>query len=175
MNNNIPSSIDLVIRPASFNDIKYIQDIAAATWPVAYKDILSNHQLEYMLGLFYSAPSLEQQMKDNHYFFLAIQNAQPIGFASFSHEGELVYKLQKIYVLPQTQGSGAGKELLKTVEAVAVSMGGKILQLNVNRKNKAKNFYERKGFSVIAEKDFDIGDGYFMNDYVMEKNLDLRI
>jgi len=36
---------------------------------------------------------------------------------------------------------------------------------------KAKNFYEKLGFVVIEEKDFDIGNGHFMNDYVMEKKL----
>ena len=171
MNNHIPSSNDLIIRPASFNDIQYIQDITAAIWPVAYKEILSNDQIEYMLGMFYSTPSLEKQLKDNHHFFLAVKNAQPVGFASFSHENEAVYKLQKIYVLPDAQGSGAGKALLKTIETITKSMGGNYLQLNVNRMNKAKEFYEHNGFAVIDEKDFDIGNGYFMKDYVMQKSL----
>ncbi|WP_207493157.1 GNAT family N-acetyltransferase [Aridibaculum aurantiacum] len=171
MNNHIPSSTDLVIRPASFNDIRYIQQIAAETWPVAYKEILSKEQLEYMLGLFYTHPALEQQMKDNHHFFLAIKDAQPIGFASFNFiEGD-IYKLQKLYVLPTVQGTGAGIKLLHTVEAVAYSMGGKYLQLNVNRKNNAKNFYEKNGYKVIAEKDIDIGNGYWMIDFIMQKEL----
>lgn len=169
MNNNQPSTNDLVIRPASFNDIKYIQQIAAETWPVAYKNILNQEQLDYMLGLFYSAPSLEQQLKDNHHFFLAIKEANAVGFASFNNIEADVYKLQKLYVLPSVQGSGAGKELLKTVETVAYSMGGKYLQLNVNRKNKAKDFYEKNGYTVIAEKDIDIGNGFWMNDYIMSK------
>lgn len=171
MNSHIPSSNDLVIRPASFNDIKYIQQVAAEIWPVAYKDILSKEQLDYMLELFYSAPALEQQLKDNHHFFLAVKDAQPVGFASFSHEGGDVYKLQKLYVLPGVQGTGAGKELLKTVETVAYSMGGKYLQLNVNRRNMAKDFYEKNGYRVIAEKDIDIGKGYWMIDFIMQKEL----
>ncbi len=140
MNNHIPSSADLVIRPASFNDILYIQKIAAETWPVAYKEILNKDQLEYMLSLFYSASSLEQQLKENHRFFLAVKNAQPVGFASFSHEGSDLYKLQKIYVVPAAKGTGIGKALLETIETIAKSMGGKYLQLNVNRKNNAKRF-----------------------------------
>ena len=45
------------------------------------------------------------------------------------------------------------------------------LQLNVNRINKARFFYERLGFSVTREEDTDIGHDYFMNDFVMEKPL----
>jgi ribosomal protein S18 acetylase RimI-like enzyme len=49
--------------------------------------------------------------------------------------------------------------------------GATTLQLQVNRYNKAKDFYNKLGFTVIEETDFDIGNGYFMNDYVMEKKL----
>lgn len=170
MNRNLPSS-ELVIRPASFNDIKYIQEIAAITWQPTYTPILSKDQVEYMLGKFYSTPSLEDQMKNKHYFFLALQSFAPVGFASFSHAGEKTYKLEKLYVLPETQKTGAGKKLLETVKTVAKSMGAETLILNVNRKNKAKAFYEKNGFAVIREEDIDIGSGYFMNDYIMSLTL----
>ena len=171
MKSNFPSAVEPEIRPASFNDIPYIQQIAKETWPQAYGKILSKEQLEYMLGLLYSAPSLQQQMHDNHHFFLAIQNYAPIGFASFSQVETDVYKLQKLYVLPKIQKSGAGKQLLQTVITVAKSMGGKQLLLNVNRKNQARSFYEKYGFKIMKEEDIDIGNGYFMNDYIMELTL----
>lgn len=170
MNNNIPSS-GLVIRPASFNDIKYIQQIAAATWQQTYTSILREDQINYMLGQLYSTPSLEEQLKNNNYFFLALQDYAPIGFAAFSYIEGKTYKLQKLYVLPHVQKTGAGKRLLQTVETVAKSMGAEELILNVNRKNKAKTFYEKNGFTVIREEDIDIGEGYFMNDYIMSLTL----
>jgi ribosomal protein S18 acetylase RimI-like enzyme len=43
--------------------------------------------------------------------------------------------------------------------------------VNVNRHNKALHFYEKYGFKIIREEDIDIGEGYFMNDYVMELKL----
>lgn len=168
MNSNLPSSTGVVIRPASFNDISYIQHIAKETWPEAYSAILNKQQMEYMLELFYSAQSLQKQMHDKHHFFLALQNYSPIGFASFSHIEQYVYKLQKLYVSPRIQKSGAGKQLLQTVITVAKSMGGKTLLLNVNRNNNAQSFYEKAGFKILKEEDIDIGNGYFMNDYVME-------
>jgi ribosomal protein S18 acetylase RimI-like enzyme len=170
MNNHTPSS-KLVTRPASFNDISCIQEIAGKTWPSAYEKVLGKQQVEYMLGLFYSRLALEEQMKNHHHFYLALQNYLPIGFTSFSKIDEGLYKLQKLYVLPYAQKTGAGRTLLETVMTIAKSMGAVRLQLNVNRKNVAKDFYSKAGFTVIKEEDIDIGNGYLMNDYVMSKTL----
>ncbi|GEO08811.1 GNAT family N-acetyltransferase [Segetibacter aerophilus] len=170
MNNQIPSA-GLAIRPASYNDIPFIRDIANKTWPAAYEALLGRDQLTYMLDKLYSPSALEDQMKKHHYFFLALREYAPVGFASFSNLEKDIYKLQKLYVLPSEQKSGLGRTLLETVETVSKSMGATKLQLNVNRKNIAKGFYEKQGFFVIKQEDIDIGSGYYMNDYVMEKDL----
>ena len=170
MINNLPTS-ELIIRPATVADIPFIQDLATKTWPVAYGEILGTEQLHYMLDKFYSASSLEEQMRNKYYFFLALKDYNPVGFASFSQMEGKIYKLQKLYVLPETQKSGTGNALLQTVETVAKSMGGNKLQLNVNRNNVARSFYERNNFTIIEQEDIDIGSGFFMNDYIMEKAL----
>ena len=127
--------------------------------------------MAYMLDKFYGTPSLTNQMKDEHQFYLAEVNDNAVGFASFTHEHDVTYKLQKLYVLTTIQKTGAGKKLLETVEDAVRIMKGETLLLNVNRHNTAKAFYERHGFKIIREEDIDIGSGYFMNDYVMEKSL----
>jgi ribosomal protein S18 acetylase RimI-like enzyme len=170
MNNHLPSS-ELIVRPASFPDIPSIREIANRTWPSAYTALLGSEQVDYMLSKLYSAAALEEQMKQQHYFFLALQNYQPVGFASFSLVEKHVYKLQKLYVLPSQQKTGLGKTLLQTVETVSKSMGAEKLRLNVNRKNSAVHFYERNGFTILKEEDIDIGNGFFMNDFVMQKDL----
>jgi GNAT superfamily N-acetyltransferase len=170
MNNHLPAS-GLIIRPASFTDIPIIRDLAFTIWPTSYEALLGRPQVEYMLDRFYSLVSLEEQMKEHHYFFLALLQYKPVGFASFSFVGKDIYKLQKLYVLPTAQKGGIGKTLLETVETVSKSMGANRLWLNVNRKNAAKDFYERNGFAILKEEDIDIGNGYFMNDYLMQKFL----
>jgi ribosomal protein S18 acetylase RimI-like enzyme len=50
-------------------------------------------------------------------------------------------------------------------------MGASILELNVNRSNNAVTFYQKFGFTTTSEVDLPIGEGYFMNDYVMQKSL----
>ncbi|MBC7828800.1 MAG: GNAT family N-acetyltransferase [Chitinophagaceae bacterium] len=163
---------ELEIRLADADDINTIGYLAQQIWPAAYKDILSPSQLEYMLNLIYSPEALKQQMNQQHQFLIAVLGEEPVGFASYSSAGdEGVYKLHKLYVAPQLHGKGLGKALLDFIIEEIISLGATTLRLNMNRDNKAKNFYQRSGFIIIKEEDIDIGNNYFMNDYVMEKKL----
>jgi len=76
-----------------------------------------------------------------------------------------------LYVLPSMHKSGAGKLLLNEVISRTRESGAKKLWLNVNRHNKAIGFYEHMGFAIIKEDDINIGKNYYMNDFVMEKDL----
>ena len=160
----------LSIRPGELEDINSIGFLAQQIWPQTYGDILSAEQLNYMLNLFYSPASLRRQMlEDKHQFLIVEQGGEAIGFASWSATDKPGrYKLQKIYVLPGQQGKGLGRALLQYIFEAIRPYGATTLQLNVNRYNKARQFYERMGFAVVAEEDVPIGNGYFMNDYVME-------
>ena len=161
----------VIILPATINDIEAIQHIAFSTWPVAYSAILSNEQLQYMLDMFYSKESLTSQINNQHQFIIAKTNNNIIGFASFNQININTHKLQKLYVLPSEQKTGAGKLLLNEVIRLTKEAGKTKLQLNVNRHNKAIGFYEKLGFEIIKEDDINIGHNYYMNDYVMELNI----
>lgn len=161
----------LSIRTASSSDIPLIRELTYKVWPQTYASILSPAQIEYMLEMMYSETSLKQQMDSGCRFIIVFDENDPLGFASFQHTGENTYNLHKIYVLTSQQGKGTGKFLLEYVIDEIKKQGAIALQLQVNRYNKAKDFYERLGFTVIKEADFDIGNGYFMNDYVMEKKV----
>jgi GNAT superfamily N-acetyltransferase len=160
----------LLIRPADLDDINTIGFLAQQIWPDAYGAILSPEQLKYMLKLFYSPNALRKQMLDDRHQFLIVElEEDPIGFASWSISGEpSTVKLHKLYVLPTLQGKGLGRALLQFIFETLRPQGAATLRLNVNRHNKARQFYERMGFAVVGEEDIDIGHGYFMNDYIME-------
>jgi ribosomal protein S18 acetylase RimI-like enzyme len=160
----------MLIRNATVKDIEAIQFIAKKTWAVTY-DFLSDGQMEFMLDWMYSTASLQEQMQNGHQFYVATVEDVNIGFASVSKEDETICKLNKLYVLPTTQKTGAGKALLQSVIAYAKENAAKEIQLQVNRNNNAKDFYLKQGFTVLYEADFEIGNGYFMNDYVMSLTL----
>ena len=163
----------LSLRFADIHDINTIGFLAQQIWPATYKNILPAEQIKYMMDLFYSPASLKKQIKEDKHRFVLIEDEEgSLGFASYSEiKKGGVYKLHKIYVLPTLQGKGIGKAMIDFIVANIKPLGATAIQLNVNRHNQARSFYERLGFTVIQEEDIDIGNNYFMNDYVMEKKL----
>lgn len=170
------------VSKAGPESISIIQDLAVRTWKVAYSSIISPQQMKYMLELFYSETSLQKQMQEGHQFIIAKENLQlpgyrgnpanntAIGFASYavkSSEESNTYRLHKIYIDPTQQGKGIGKLLIGYIINDISSYNAANLELNVNRHNKAMDFYQKIGFKIIKEEDIDIGNGFFMNDYVL--------
>lgn len=150
--------------------IPVIQDLAEKTWRVAYSSIISPDQMKYMLDLFYSGASLKKQMQDGHQFIIAKEKGKAVGFASYSVKsaGEPhIYRLHKIYIAPDQQGKGIGKLLIGFIINDISTHDATNLELNVNRNNKAMDFYRKIGFNIVREEDNNIGNGFFMNDYVM--------
>ncbi|KQN37880.1 acetyltransferase [Pedobacter sp. Leaf41] len=160
----------ITLRKAKEQDIEVIRAIAAATWPSTYLDIIGQEQIDYMLDKMYSKGELLGQLLEGHIFIIAEDNENQFGFAGYSiidHE-ERIYKLHKLYVLPSAHGKGVGKILINEVFNQVKDAGATALQLNVNKHNKAKDFYLKCGFSIKESVKLDIGEGYFMDDYVME-------
>lgn len=158
------------ISEATIEDFEAIRRIAHTTWPVAYGEILSKAQLDYMLEKMYSDAALLGNLNKGHHFVLVKEDSVCLGFASYEHHflNEKCTRLHKIYLLPETQGKGLGKMLLERIVALAKENHSERISLNVNRFNKAFDFYKKMGFEVVAEEDLDIGNGYLMEDYKME-------
>ncbi len=159
----------LRIETVSFESIPLIRELTYKVWPQTYKGILSDDQIEYMLDFMYSESSLRSQMNDGSQFLIVYDENEAVGFASFQKLSNEVYKLHKIYVLPNQQGKGIGKYVIEYVLEEIKSKGASALHLQVNKNNKARQFYERLGFHEIEQIKLDIGKGYFMDDFVMEK------
>nr|WP_294874433.1 GNAT family N-acetyltransferase [uncultured Pedobacter sp.] len=161
----------IILRKGKEEDIATIQDLADRTWRITYAEYLSTEQIDYMLEKMYNRGELLSQLEKGHTFLIAEEDNEDLGFAGFSviAPENHSYKLHKLYVLPQTHGRGVGKLLINEVFNLVKRAGGKSLQLNVNKNNKAKDFYERAGFIIKETVVLDIGNGFVMDDYVMEK------
>jgi len=164
----------ITISEATTKDFKTIREIAFATWPVVYGEILSKAQINFMLDSFYSEETLIANLTQKEHHFLVIkENEIPLGFASYEHHylNSNSTRLHKFYLLTEHQGKGMGKLMLDKIVALAKENRSDKLSLNVNRFNKAYVFYQKMGFEIIAEEDISIGQGYLMEDYIMEKQL----
>lgn len=124
-----------------------------------------------MLEMMYSEASLKKQMHDGCQFIFVYDEDEPVGFACYQEIKPSKWKLHKIYVLQSQQGKGTGKFVIDHIINEISKHKASALELQVNLNNKAKGFYEKLGFAVREQINLDIGNGYFMNDYVMERKL----
>lgn len=159
-----------MIIKATEKDIPTIQSLAKESWKSAYANILEQAQIDYMLYLMYSESTLKTHFENPNYQYYLIQEDEVfLGFIGFEFHNELeTTKLHRIYFLKEAQGKGLGKKALEFIKTETQKSGDKRLTLTVNKNNNAKNFYESQGFKVYDEAIFDIGNGYVMDDYLME-------
>lgn len=160
----------MTIFKATEKDIPTIQNLANKSWTSAYTDILDQKQINYMLDLMYSKSTLKTHFENpNYQYYLIKEDEVFLGFIGFELHNETdTTKLHRIYFLKEAQGKGLGKKALEFVKNETEKAGDKRLTLTVNKNNNAKSFYESQGFKVYDEAIFDIGNGYVMDDYLME-------
>jgi len=158
----------ILVKKVGKEALPVIQNLANIIWPATYSELVTPQQVDYMMELIYSNSSLQKQIEKGHQFIIAYDDDKAVAFASYSarEDNPEVYKLHKIYILPNQQGKGIGKQLIDYIKNDIIPASS--LQLNVNRNNKALQFYQKIGFKIIAEEDIDIGNGFYMNDYIME-------
>jgi diamine N-acetyltransferase len=159
------------IIPATEQHIALIQQVAYVTWPHTFGSLLSEQQLAYMLDWMYSTESLQKQMQEQgHRFLIAMKDNECCAYVSYelNHKKPGTTKIHKLYILPQSQGGGIGRILLDAVAGIAVKEHNSVITLAVKRDNSAVDFYKKLGFEVIDSVDIEIGDGFFMRDFIME-------
>ena len=158
----------LQMRSATHADFPTIQALAERIWPVAYKDILTQAQLENILAHQYSLEAMQRQAAEGQQFWLAEIEQRPIGFAgAFKDDASIC--LKKLYIDPKIQGKGIGKGLISAV--IANFTPAKDIYLYVNAQNTAaQGFYLSQGFAIEQELQVRMGD-YDFTDYLMRKVL----
>ncbi len=153
------------ITPAKSSELSIIAELADKIWRVHYTPIIGQEQVDYMLLKMYSLQSLILQQEQGQQFFIAELDKQAIGYISITAKGPDFF-LHKFYINIEEQGKGFGKIIFNDLLSKFPLL--KTMRLQVNRMNfKTINFYFRLGFVIEAAKNFEIGDGYTMDDYVM--------
>lgn len=154
-------------------ELQIIRDIAADIWPKTFAKILSPEQITYMMQMMYSPEVMEKELQNAYHFEIVRIDNIPAGYFSWSpYAACQTAKLHKVYLLEKYHHQGIGTAMLKQAEMRTRNAGFTRLRLNVNKYNEpAKKAYLRNGFTVVESVKIDIGNGFFMNDFVMEKAL----
>jgi ribosomal protein S18 acetylase RimI-like enzyme len=158
-------------REIEEKEIPELGKLAGEIWREYYPGVIGKDQTEYMLNKFYGTEALKKQMLENgHRFFFWINHDKPSGYASLDFSPEDHVMLSKFYLHASLRGKGIAPIFLSFLEEQIKAADQNTVRLTVNRQNiRAINFYFKAGFKIIQVADFDIGEGYFMNDFIMEK------
>ncbi len=156
----------------TIDNVDMVKSVARAIWQVTYKDIISQQQMDYMLDNMYSTDKIMQEIEKGFQWEVASIDQDIVGYLDYIMEQDQRVFLSKIYLRPEVQKKGIGQILLNRVIDFSKRNGGLAVYLTVNKDNtKAISFYERNGFVTVDAVVAEIGNGYVMDDYIMQLDL----
>jgi ribosomal protein S18 acetylase RimI-like enzyme len=153
-------------------DLLMIEKLANKIWHEHFVPIIGVAQVEYMLNKYQKVKNMQDQLKNGFLYYRIYYQTQAVGYMSFKKEKEGVF-LSKIYVLSNFRGKKIGKSAISFVENRTREFGLSRISLTVNKDNrKTIEAYKKLGFKKTGSIVKDIGNGFIMDDYKMEKVLD---
>ncbi len=160
------------LKPATTKaDYKCISKLAHTIWHEHYISIISLEQIDYMLEKYNSVKSIEERVQAGMLFYCMTYNNEPVGYVAIENNTDYLY-ISKLYVLKAFRGKKIAKMAMLFTESMAKSQNISTIKLNVNKYNTNSILaYEKMGFVKIASTIENIGNGFVMDDYVMEKQI----
>ncbi len=153
----------------SQDQFELVFNLSKEIWNDNYREMITQDQIDYMLDMIYNPERLQKNLDDGYEWEFIYHDNSLVGYLAYVIQDDNRVFLSKIYLKTAAQGLGLGKLALNRVKEYAKTNNCKAVYLTVNRGNeKGIRAYEKAGFKIIAEEDFDIGNGYVMNDYVFE-------
>ena len=159
------------ISAKSTKDLLEVEKLADTIWREHYVPIIGLDQVEYMLDKYQSLKFMKEQLGENIFYYLIKYEQVFVGYLSFKKEESAIF-LSKIYVLNNFRGMKIGKNAMRFVEKNAKHFGMSKVYLTVNKYNlNSIKAYEKLGFKNIESLVTDIGGGFVMDDFKLEKQI----
>ncbi|MEM9017352.1 MAG: GNAT family N-acetyltransferase [Verrucomicrobiota bacterium] len=156
------------------DEASQVRAMAVQIWPGAYDEILTSKQIDFMIEKMYRPETIQREIENEGTLYRWVcLHEDRIGFTAFGPLDPLATApLHKLYLLPETQGKGIGKRTMEAIVDEVSSIGGRAVELRVNRNNRnAILFYERFGFRTVSDDVLPIGGGFVMDDHIMRFEL----
>ncbi|MFW6280687.1 MAG: GNAT family N-acetyltransferase [Halanaerobium sp.] len=156
------------VEKDDFSSVQRLSKLAAEIVKKHFDPIIGPEQNDYMIEKFLSVESITEQLKEGYqYYFVQNEQQKDIGFLAFYPKEESMY-LSKFYLKEEARGKGLSRKMLNFVIEAARRDGFTSIRLNVNKNNNAVKAYKSLGFEKVGERKKDIGNGFYMDDYVFE-------
>lgn len=150
--------------------IETIAQLAHKIWNQHYVPIIGQQQVDYMLDRFQDVEAISNQINNGYDYFIIHHKHKPCGYlALVSNSNDKKLMISKIYVDSDFRGLGLGSKLMDFTIKRAKQDGLRSIWLTVNKNNtKSIEWYKSKGFLIKEKIEMDIGNGFIMDDYLME-------
>lgn len=147
-------------------NIKELAELASKIWHEYWPILLSDKQIDYMVENFQSENAIKNQIANENYtYYYIIKNNEKAGYFGLSDKEGYLF-LSKIYISKEFRHKGLGTKAFEKIKKIA---GGRKIRLTVNKQNiNSINAYKKWGFQTIDSVVTDIGNGFVMDDYIME-------
>ena len=151
-------------------EIQRLADMAGKIWHEFFPGIISKEQIDYMVDKFQSFRAMTDQMQNQGYRYHVLEaDGEPMGYTGWKLEDGKLF-LSKIYLKKEARGKGYSSILFRFLEQQARENNASAIWLTVNKYNAHSiAVYEHKGFKTVRTQEADIGNGFIMDDYIMEK------
>ena len=164
--------MDHSFQQVTTEDIPTIQALASIIWKEAYREMLSEDQIRYMLEMMYSEDVLIRELSNSVVWDLIFDGGTACGFLSYALAQDKSVKLSKIYIKESSRGKKIVEHAIARVVRYASANERDYVFLTVNKNNKrAIRAYEKNGFVIVSSVVTDIGGGFVMDDYVMRREV----
>jgi len=149
--------------------ISRVAQLAKDIWVEYYPAIISQGQITYMIDTFQSPAAIESQITEGMQYYLMVTDGEEIGYLAYTAEQGNVLFLSKIYITRDFRNKGKGREAFEFITQQASNSRCNKIWLTVNKNNKAAiDKYLKIGFTITESVKKEIGNGFYMDDYVME-------
>ena len=157
----------------SEEQIKTIVGLAREIWQEHYEPIIGRKQVDYMLDKFQSEKALVEQLGESCEYYLVVHQGQSVGYVSVvPDKSGSALMISKLYVRKSERGHGFGKKALRFVENLSLKREITRIWLTVNKNNaRSIAWYSRMGFRNAGSIIQDIGGGFVMDDFRLEKTI----
>lgn len=158
------------LRPADEQGIEAMSRMATEIVREHYDPIVGKAQNDYMLARFQTPSAIREQLARGHRYFFVREEGRQLGFLAFYLKKDVLY-LSKFYLYQAERGKGYSRGMRDFVVRAARSAGLGAVELNVNVLNDAVFAYEKLGFRAVRKEKTDIGNGFYMDDFVFRFEL----
>lgn len=156
-------------------EVSVLAQLASEIWYDYYVSIISKEQIDYMVEKFQSVQAITNQIENQgyEYYFMNI-NGNNIGYLGMKQEDGKLF-LSKFYIQKEHRGKGYASQAIEFLVEICKDRRLGVIWLTVNRFNDATiAVYEKKGFRRVNTLAADIGNGFVMDDHIMEKEIELE-